>query len=186
MASILVSGAAFAYTAPLQEYDEPQALVPLRVLEPGGIARHIDGVEPPLTIVHVWATWCAPCVAELPMVNWLARNFKNQGLEVAAISFDGQKNAQKVRDFYAAHSINALPLLFDDEKAVSQALQIRSLPTTLFVANGDVLARVDGVADWQSAEIKQLVMTKLSQFSQLPVLKEDTETATSDDRRATQ
>lgn len=186
MASILVSGAALAYTAPLQEYDTPQALAPLRVLEPGGIRRQIDGMEPPLTIVHIWATWCAPCVAELPMVDWLARTFKSQGLEVVAISFDGKGKAQKVRDFYAAHSITGLPILFDEENAVSKALGIRSLPTTLFVANGDVLARVDGVADWQSPQIKQLVMTQLSQFSQLPVLKEDTETATSDDHRAKQ
>lgn len=116
--------------------------------------------EAKLTAVHFWATWCTPCVAELPEVDAAQQTYGKAGLKVVAISMDG--NLKKVTDFYKKHNINALDAL-DDYKAVSfNNLKLLGLPTTVFIdAKGEIIGRVDGPMHWNESPNKEFIEKQL-------------------------
>ena len=63
-------------------------------------------------VVNLWATWCAPCVAEMPELQELARKVAGDGILVLPLSSD-RGGAEVVRRFYAANRIDGLPVLLD-------------------------------------------------------------------------
>jgi len=102
-----------------------------------------------LTIVHFWATWCVPCVGELPVVDQLQAKYASKGLKVISISEDGVSKAGKVREFFAQHNITTLPSYFDFGQKNLQDTKARGLPTSFIVdAQGNQIAIVEGPIDW--------------------------------------
>ena len=107
------------------------------------------------TLVNLWATWCAPCVAELPALDALAASSKDK-LRVIAISQD-LDGAAKVLPFLADHHIQALEPYRDPKAALSVAYRA-NLPTTiLYGRDGREVWRVTGAVDWGSESAKALI-----------------------------
>lgn len=105
-------------------------------------------------VVNFWATWCAPCVREMPDLDRLRVDLAAAGIDVLAISEDRQGMA-KVDEFYAATGIVNLPRLLDDKGVLSRALKLRGLPTTfLFDAAGRRLGHVEGTAPWHEPALR--------------------------------
>ncbi len=101
-------------------------------------------------IVNFWATWCAPCVKEMPALDRLAREAKSDGLVVLALSAD-REGAPVVRKFYDKNDIEHLPVVIDRMSRVARALKVAGLPTTvMFNADGREVGRVVGVAEWDA------------------------------------
>ncbi len=110
-----------------------------------------------LTALHFWATWCVPCIKELPQVNAVQKKYSQKGFKVIALSLDG-KNTDKVRKFYKENSIDSLDALFDSSMTSFQQLKVRGLPTTIFVnEEGKVIARTEGNLDWESREVESFI-----------------------------
>lgn len=110
-----------------------------------------------LTILHVWATWCPPCVDELPSLNAFASHHIRQDIKFLPIALD-RNEISKVRVFYKDNKITKLPIYLDPKMSVFRALETQGLPTTIFLdQNGDEIARVEGPADWQSDDIRTFV-----------------------------
>ena len=112
-------------------------------------------------VVNLWATWCAPCVAEMPELQELARKVAGDGILVLPLSSD-RGGAEVVRRFYAANRIDGLPVLLDPRGEAGRAWRSRGLPTTLVIdRQGRERGRVEGAIDWVSAatiaELKRLV-----------------------------
>ncbi len=127
-------------------------------LDTSGTAHELTN-NPQLTILHLWATWCAPCIDELPILDSVAAAYKDKDVVVIAMSLDG-KNTKKVTDFYTAHNIRSLPAYFDTKMQAYRALKVSGLPATIFIKNGREVARIDGPADWQSTDVKALLEKK--------------------------
>ncbi len=114
-------------------------------------------------VLNFWATWCPPCVAELPSLDRLAATLAGSSIQVVAISEDlGDKAAAKVQKYYAAHAITRLPVLIDHFGKASDAFANQGVPTTLLIdAKGNLTARFEGGTDWSSPaaqeKIKQLI-----------------------------
>lgn len=107
-----------------------------------------------LTILHLWATWCVPCVAELPELDAFAKAHPDLG--VIALSED--TSLEKVRNFFAVHKITALTPALDEKMTMFQKAQGIGLPTTLFIdANGRMFARADGPLDWKSKDVSDFI-----------------------------
>ncbi len=105
-------------------------------------------------LVNLWATWCAPCVKELPTLDALAAN---GGVPVVAISEDNGGDAQ-VQPFWKAKGLHALTPYTDRHMRLMTALQIDTLPTTiLFDAHGREVWRVTGGMDWTGVEAAKLL-----------------------------
>ena len=115
-----------------------------------GVMHNILGVKSKLTLVHFWATWCGPCVRELPRIDALQRDYGDQGLKVLAISLDGEGKTKKVADFYAAHGITNLKVYVDTGTAM-QTIALGALPTTFFLdKDGLVVDAVEGALNWDN------------------------------------
>jgi thiol-disulfide isomerase/thioredoxin len=106
-------------------------------------------------LLNFWATWCAPCVKEMPSLDRLAAAQKGK-LEVVALSQDSGRD--RIDAFFAKAKIGSLAPDLDDGNAVMAAAKVEVLPTTiLFDAGGREVWRVSADRDWQSAESSALV-----------------------------
>jgi len=106
-------------------------------------------------LVNLWATWCAPCVKELPTLDKLA---KSGAVSVIAVSQDTAPHAS-VQAFMQAHQISTLKSYQDPKMALSGALGPDTvLPTSILLdANGKEVWRYVGDLDWSSPEAAKLL-----------------------------
>lgn len=109
-------------------------------------------------LVNLWATWCAPCVKELPTINTLARSHDKDGaLGVIAVSQDSGPQGS-VEAFLAKLKVDDLGAYHDPKMALSGALNAQVLPTTiLYDAQGKEVWRYVGDLDWTSEEARKLL-----------------------------
>jgi thiol-disulfide isomerase/thioredoxin len=109
-------------------------------------------------LVNLWATWCAPCVKELPTLNALARTHAKDGsLGVIAVSQDNGPQGS-VEAFLAKLKVDDLGAYHDPKMALSGALGAQVLPTSiLYDAQGREVWRYVGDLDWTSEEATRLL-----------------------------
>ena len=106
-------------------------------------------------LVNLWATWCAPCIAEMPTLDALAA--RDKSLQVLAVSQD-MDGAAKVDPFFAERKFSTLQPYLDPEIALMSELRVDTLPTTiLYDAEGKEVWRMTGMADWTGAETGKLI-----------------------------
>jgi thiol-disulfide isomerase/thioredoxin len=98
-------------------------------------------------LLNLWATWCAPCVKELPS---LARLQKAMGDKLAVVPVDvGRNEALDAAQFMKSHGAGTLPVYLDSNVALVRALRAYGLPLTILIApNGKEIGRAAGEADW--------------------------------------
>ncbi|HEX4801845.1 MAG: TlpA family protein disulfide reductase [Myxococcales bacterium] len=125
--------------------------------DPDGAPMGLGNFTGKPTLVNLWATWCAPCVKELPTLDRLAAAH-NGDLNVVAVSQDDGPHASVVA-FLQANKITNLDPFQDPTMALSGALGPDTvLPTTiLYDANGKEVWRYVGDLDWTSAEASKLL-----------------------------
>ena len=118
-----------------------------------------DGTQHPLSeyagkavVLNLWATWCVPCVREMPALDDLAQAVAANGIVVLPVSSD-RGGAAVVQRFYADHAIKHLPVLLDPMGAMAHALNVRGIPTTLLIdRQGQEVGWLEGSADWSSPD----------------------------------
>jgi thiol-disulfide isomerase/thioredoxin len=104
-------------------------------------------------LVNLWATWCVPCIKELPQLDAIA----GQGLTVVAISED-LEGARVVTPFLAKKGFKSLKPYLDKSNALLLGLKEAGLPVSvLYGADGKEKWRVRGGMDWTSAKAKALL-----------------------------
>lgn len=104
-------------------------------------------------VINLWATWCPPCVAEMPALERLARLLENERIMVLPLSSDRGGKAV-VEAFYRRIGLTGLGIWLDPRGAAARALGARGLPTTLIVdRQGQERARLEGDAAWDSAPL---------------------------------
>jgi len=92
-------------------------------------------------VLDFWATWCKPCVAAIPELEQTARDLSPRGLTVLGVSVDGPRNYAKVRPFVAKLGIS-YPVTLDEDGALQEKYQVRSIPTTVLIARGGAIVKV--------------------------------------------
>ena len=103
-------------------------------------------------VLNFWATWCAPCVREMPELDRLRKLLAGDAIEVLALSED-RAGGPLVRKFYRVNHIRNLDILIDRGGKVLRKSKIRGMPTTLLInARGLEVGRVVGIAEWASKE----------------------------------
>ena len=90
-------------------------------------------------LLSFWATWCKPCIEELPHLEKIYSDLKEKGLKVFAISVDGEKTAAKVEPFAKTKGMQ-IPVLLDPNGDVARAFYAKDVPfTVLLNAAGDIV-----------------------------------------------
>jgi thiol-disulfide isomerase/thioredoxin len=103
-------------------------------------------------LINLWATWCAPCVKEMPSLDKLQAALPKRKFMVLPISLDGPSKA-KVAPFYKAQKLTSLGIFYDKGRKAMSVLNVSLLPTSILVdPAGRELGRLEGDADWDSPE----------------------------------
>ncbi|MBC8331474.1 MAG: TlpA family protein disulfide reductase [Anaerolineae bacterium] len=89
-------------------------------------------------LINIWASWCPPCRTEMPAMQRVYRDFKEQGFVILAVNATNQDTATKAADFVADKHLN-FPILMDTDGTVSRNYQISSLPTSFFVGRDGII-----------------------------------------------
>jgi len=150
----------------LQDMPPGATLPAFQFFTPDNQARTLANYRGRGVVLNLWATWCGPCVAELPTLDALAAAVAADDIVVLPLSSDAG-GAASVRAFYDGHDIEHLPVLLDPGGAITQAWQVPGIPVTvIFDRNGHPRARLVGGADWSTpaavARVKALCGTDLS------------------------
>ncbi len=97
-----------------------------------------------ITLLVFWATWCQPCIMEIPSLNKLQAEFQNSGLKIISINVDDPQG-YKISEIRKRYPIQ-YPVLLGDEAVMAKFGGISSLPTSFFVSkDGKLLEKVEGL-----------------------------------------
>jgi len=126
----------------------------MKVQLPGGGVRDVSKPAGKLFILHFWATWCAPCVEEMPGLLAYAREIRNDpSVELLAVSVDDDFGT--VDEWLKARGASDLPIALDPGRKVAARMGTEKFPETyLLSAKGEILGHVKGPVDWSSKEIR--------------------------------
>ena len=135
----------------------PRPVRQVPFVEGADTARTIADYRGRAVVLNFWATWCAPCVREMPSLDRLQAEVSGEGIEVLTLSED-RGGAPVIKRFYKKLGIRNLPVLVDKRGEVLRKLRVRGLPTTLLIdARGNEVGRVVGPVEWDSPEAIALV-----------------------------
>jgi thiol-disulfide isomerase/thioredoxin len=112
-------------------------------------------------VVNLWATWCEPCLREMPSLERLQSRL-GERIAVLAVSEDRGGN-KAVEPFIAKLGLKFVKIYVDPKSEVGHALGVRGLPTSFVIdRDGNVLGRVEGAAEWDSPKILGVLEPLLS------------------------
>jgi len=106
-----------------------------------------------VVVMNIWATWCGPCVAEMPTLAKLQASYAGQPVEVVAISIDSPDDTAKAKQFLAKHA----PLKFYQDKAMKLPFVLKPAAdgtpiTIIYGKDGLEKGRLSGDADWSQPD----------------------------------
>lgn len=124
---------------------------------PDGTSARLADFAGKVVVLNLWATWCPPCVAELPSLDMLQGQLKDKGLMVIALSMD-RGEIKTVTDFVAARGIENLSVYWDRDKDIAMKWKYGGLPVTFLISrDGRVIDVIEGAHDWHEGEMRQKI-----------------------------
>lgn len=141
--------------------DPPLPVPTVPYYDADGTPQFLESQKGRLLVVNFWATWCAPCVAEMPALDRLQARATAEDLPITvlALSIDRQ-GAPLVKKFYATNKINNLPVAIDRKSAIGKEMGVRNIPTTIIIdAKGRQIGRMLGVHEWDGDQMMTFLKT---------------------------
>ncbi len=131
------------------------AAPPLDLKDVSGVRHRLADYRGKVVLVNFWATWCEPCVTELPAIERLRAALANEPFVVLAVQMGG--SARTAQDTAEKLGLR-FPLLLDRDSAVTAAWGVVVLPTTFVIApGGEVAFREVGELDWSDARQRRRI-----------------------------
>jgi thiol-disulfide isomerase/thioredoxin len=117
----------------------------------------LAGEKGKVVLLNVWATWCGPCVFEIPHLNELHQTYGARGLEVLGVSVD-DTGVEPVRDFVKERKIG-YPVVIDADGRIANVLQTTVLPTSVLISrDGRIVWRQLGaITENDDAKLKPAI-----------------------------
>jgi peroxiredoxin len=103
-----------------------------------------------VVLLNIWATWCAPCVAEMPSMEKLYRELKDEGFVLLAVSVD-ETGTDAVAPFMKKHKLG-FPVLLDTVGDIKSLYQVTGIPESFIIdKNGIIIEKIIGPRDWAAS-----------------------------------
>ena len=103
-----------------------------------------------VVLLNIWATWCAPCVAEMPSMEKLYQELKDEGFEILAVSVD-ESGAEAVNPFMEKHKLG-FPVLLDTKGDIKTLYQATGIPESFIIdGEGIIVEKIIGPRDWAAS-----------------------------------
>ncbi|MBN9072604.1 MAG: TlpA family protein disulfide reductase [Rhizobiales bacterium] len=156
-----VASAAKGDVAALLAADPPQSVKMLAFNGPDGGAMTVGDREGKTILLNLWATWCAPCRAEMPALDALQKEMGGDAFEVVAVNVDTGDDV-KPKKFLAETNVGTLAYYRDNTLDLFNELKTRGLalglPVTLLIdKEGCLLASMNGPANWAGEDAKAVL-----------------------------
>jgi thiol-disulfide isomerase/thioredoxin len=129
-----------------------------------GASRSLADFRGKVVLVNVWATWCAPCIEEMPTLGALQEAYAGRDFEFVAISIDRADIRARAQQDLARLAGGKLAFYQDPSAAIAYKIKVaQGVPiSVLYDRTGRELARYSGAADWSSPEARSLVDAALA------------------------
>jgi cytochrome c biogenesis protein CcmG/thiol:disulfide interchange protein DsbE len=108
---------------------------------PDGASVTLSDFRGQAVLVNLWATWCPPCRSEMPAIQKLYDEYRDQGFVVLAVNMTYQDNASNVLPFTQDNNLT-FPILLEQTGAVAKKYELRSLPTSFFIDKEGIIREV--------------------------------------------
>ena len=119
-----------------------------------GVKEKLSDYKGQVVFLNFWATWCGPCREEMPSMENLYRELKDEGFVILAVDLGEEKAV--VRDFVEEYGLT-FPVVLDEDRKAGRAYGIQSIPTTYIVdRQGFILGRSLGARHWDREEYTAL------------------------------
>jgi peroxiredoxin len=119
----------------------------------------LDDYQGKVVLLNFWATWCLPCVYEMPSLNATYEGFRDDGFVVLGISVD--ENAEQYSDFLRDAGVT-FPTARDPERSVSMRYGTMKYPESYLISrDGNVLRKYVGPEEWSRPEIANYIRSVL-------------------------
>lgn len=146
-----------ASTAQQQRQVLPETIFFDRTDSPMTLADYKGSV----VLVNLWATWCPPCVAELPSLDRLQGKLGDKKFSVVAISMD-RTSAEKIRSFLHGKKIEQLDFFWDKDREVASKWRFKGIPTSFLLdREGNVIETFDGERTWDEGPLFEKISAML-------------------------
>ncbi|TPL43201.1 TlpA disulfide reductase family protein [Mesorhizobium sp. B2-4-6] len=160
-----VAAKAVGQVAALRPADPPQSLKSLAFNGPDGKPMTLADHAGKTVLLNLWATWCAPCRAEMPALDALQKEKGGNAFEVVAVNVDTGDDT-KPKKFLNEIGVQTLGFYRDPTIALFNEVKTRGLalglPVTMLIdADGCLIAHMNGPAEWSSPDAKRLVEAAL-------------------------
>ena len=137
--------------AGLAEDRSPQAMPEVAFADAAGGLHTLAAFKGRYVLLNLWATWCGPCVKELPALARLQAALPRARLTVVTVNV-GRASAADTKAFLKAHDAASLPVYLDSNIALIRAFGAAGLPLSVLIdPEGREVARASGPADWDDA-----------------------------------
>lgn len=130
-----------------------------RLEDEQGIGVSLDDYRGKVVLLNFWATWCPPCVQEMPSLNATYEGFRDDGFVVLGISVD--EDARQYADFLRDAGVT-FPTARDPERSVSTRYGTMKYPESYLISrDGKVLRKYVGPEEWRRPEIANYIRSVL-------------------------
>jgi peroxiredoxin len=136
-----------------EEIARRQPVKDFTILDSNGKQHLLSEYRGSVVILSFWASWCTPCLVELPSFADLQKKFKNDGLKVIAVNMDdGDEGQVLAKDFWAKKEF-PFPCFFDQTKKLAEQFEVEMLPSNFVIdRKGRLVFSSFGANDWMSAQ----------------------------------
>jgi thiol-disulfide isomerase/thioredoxin len=125
-----------------------------------GNKHGLSSIEAPVIILNFWASWCAPCLEEMPSLVELRNQFSNEDLMIYGINSDEEDQAKKIEKTVKKFALN-YKIVPDNEAVLLNKFMISSIPVTIIFVRGEVMEVSLGLKDFASEEFIQKIKSVL-------------------------
>lgn len=110
-----------------------------------------------VVLINLWATWCVPCVTEMPSIQRLYERFRDQGLKVVGIAVDDPPYAERVAAFVRERGLT-FEILHEGSGKVEQDYRARGIPATYVIGrDGRIRMIRQGATDWDTQATRDVI-----------------------------